>query len=1380
MIVKISRKVREIKYSDSRLHPVIEAAPIENFRPVAAYVLLAPPGAGKTTTFREESVTQPGTYVTARSFNTFDDKPEWHDTTMFIDGLDEVRSGRIDSQTPFDKIRKTLYTLGCPNFRLSCREADWFGMYDAEQLKEVSPDKNIKILRLEPLSEEDIWNILRDNLNVSNPEFFILEAKKRGIQSLLTNPQSLEMLAHAVRNGGDWPETKTEVFVMACQTLLGEHNIGHKVSAMNPFSTPDLMEASGRICAVQLLTGASGFSQVNAEDKNGIISMDQFSGHQHDVYPQCLQSKLFESMVDGMAPVHRLVAEFLAARHVARLVDENGLPIGRFLSLVTGHDGAVVSELRGLVAWLGAQSRIARSEIIGRDSIGSVLYGDSGQFSLDDRCVLLKRLKVDIDNNYGSIPWDDLLSGFGEMITPEMENILREELEDQSREESNQSFVAFLLKALKNAIALKGLNKLLMQIVRDKTRSISVRISALEVLIRYRELDDGAFDEFMTLVEDIHNGKIQDHESTLLLYLLDALYPNVITEARIIEYLNIPANWGHDFNHEYFWSFLLPEKSTPEQLSLILDQLVDRSNQLIENDNYQCSNSFLHKFAGALLARILDKSVKELELDRLFDWLGLIMDQDCHADHYHDQNISDIQKWLERHPEQWKSLVSRSIKSCTNQNSYMKSGEFFAHMHNEMYYRLFMKKPADFGVWCLDQAIITEDAVISDWLLERVAECLHYEFANEGLSHQLALSRLTDFPEKKDCFLKALKKDQDFTQYQNRKIQAKGLSKRFNRPDWHDDVEPYRGELRENKAPPVLLHQLAKVYLGGYSGVGGNNPEEWLDFILRHDSSLVEDVLTGFRRVTERSDLPSYKEILRLRIADRTHYLAYPIMAGLEKISDSEALDSMLGKERIIRLVLAIYYSVPMWPTRRSPVASPPFWLNRLLTNHPTIVADVLVEFVVGRQRNRKTASPLFDLANTQKYEEVARLSTMTILEKFPVNCTSEQLYDLNYLLLSASKIPERDSLLRLVEKKIDQGRMNIAQKVHWLVAGLFFSPGLYASRLESYVSGRERRIGFLAKAVSGRFQLPETIPKDLRVLAISLLIKLLGPSYRPISSYGDSEEEGGIFLEMPVGGQVSAYINQLAKISSPAATDSIRKLLSNEKLRPWKSHLERAAYHQNEVCREDQFRHYNLQDVLDTLDNSSPANARDLAVLTYEKLEEINKEIRQSNTSDWRQYWNVDSYNRPVDPKPENACRDLLASKLRTKLEIFGIDVQPEGSYADSRRADIRVAYQGFHVPIEIKKSSSRDLWSAIGTQLISKYLIDPGSGGNGIYLVLWFGRTEQCPVSPPISGKSPTTAKELEEGLVELLPDDKMYNIHVCVADVAKPGEVVIGSNA
>jgi hypothetical protein len=190
--------------------------------------------------------------------------------------------------------------------------------------------------------------------------------------------------------------------------------------------------------------------------------------------------------------------------------------------------------------------------------------------------------------------------------------------------------------------------------------------------------------------------------------------------------------------------------------------------------------------------------------------------------------------------------------------------------------------------------------------------------------------------------------------------------------------------------------------------------------------------------------------------------------------------------------------------------------------------------------------------------------------------------------------------------------------------------------------------------------------------------------------------------------------------------------------------------------------------EVCKTLVSGSPANAADLAALTTDHLRELALEIRLGNTDQYKQFWNVDQYSRPLEQRPEDACRDTLLERLRDRLRNLGIDAQPEGHYANDKRADIRVSYTtpnlSMAVPIEIKRDSHRDLWRAISEQLIDLYTRDPGSAGRGIFLVFWFGG-KNMPAPP--TGDRPRNAQELDTQLIAVVPEDKRELISVCVMD-------------
>ena len=200
--------------------------------------------------------------VTARDFLTFDPQshPEWHDKTLFIDGLDETRVGANDARTPFDQIRRRLDALGKPRFRLSCREADWLGANDQKRLESVSPDSKVTVLRLNPLTNSDIADILNARPDINDADAFIAAAEERGVDGLLANPQTLKMLADVVAQGGGWPKSRKETFEMACGQMVREHNEEHQAAqeSNTPPAPDQLLDAAGRLCAVQLISGVAG------------------------------------------------------------------------------------------------------------------------------------------------------------------------------------------------------------------------------------------------------------------------------------------------------------------------------------------------------------------------------------------------------------------------------------------------------------------------------------------------------------------------------------------------------------------------------------------------------------------------------------------------------------------------------------------------------------------------------------------------------------------------------------------------------------------------------------------------------------------------------------------------------------------------------------------------------------------------------------------------------------------------------------------------------------------------------------------------------------------------------------------------------------------
>ena len=1368
----VSRTCTVIEEPDSQEKSKNQSRELKDFRETNTYVLLGAPGSGKTTAFKCEAKCSGGCYVTARDFLTFDNRPEWHNTPLYIDALDEIRIGTTDVRTPLDRIRKKLDQMERPRFRLSCREADWFGANDRDRLKDVSCDGKITVLRIDSLSDKDIRKILRTDINVEDVDRFLCNANKNGITSLLSNPQNLQMLVAAVKSGA-WPESQKETFELAYRTLIREFNPEYNIAIRDNTEIPRLMDISGKLCAVLLLAGYNGYTLPGHERNSQFLELNQIPGEDRAILHDCLKTRLFESPMNGqISPVHRQTSEFLAASYLANHITNNGLPLTRILALMTGDDGVVMSGLKGLTAWLATHSKPSRVEIITRMPLETALYGDFKDFSPSEKRTVLNGIKSDAKRNPWFITEVKMGPQLGLLVSPGTETIFKEILTDPSREESWQFYMIIVIEALAYGEPLPGIADLLLKLLRDSTWWFRIRHRAVDVFIRHRCDEEKSFADLKKLTVDINACRIPDSDYVLLGCLLTKLYPKSLSASKVMQYLRPSSSQNNGGDYEYFWTAHLPRESNLRQLALLLDDFFARYDHFCaEVGKNPTTMDFLSKVPLVLLSHFLESSKDNVELDRLFDWLGTAAWIDGLTTINRTSNEAQhIRDWLECHPEAQKTLLEMGLSRCVSQDECTDQSEFLVCMHKEVDRRHFVfnaKWPPDFGLWCLNHAVNAENQNAAIWFVRKVAECLHLRTSNEGLNQKVVAKQLVGHPHLEKTFIETLTEfkkpyadNECFAQDEKMKKSSDQLKR-------YDTVKQRAGELRENRAQPGFLHHLAKAYFGCFVDIQGDTPKERLKDYLGNEDGLINAVLEGFRRTINRNDLPTAEEIIRLHSNNRTHFLALPFRAGLEEIARSTSKGNIGLDTMQSRLAVAIHYTVLLWHRANDTFNQTPIWFSHLLKFHLDIVADVLVRYASAKLRSGSSSvNGLYELAHDNSYIKVTPLAVFEILRAFPVRCNNSQLQALSYLLLAASHHCELKKMyIELIDKKLSYRSMNVAQHIYWLVAGVLVLPEVYRRKLKTFTAMNERRIRFLAEAVVSQFYNSRMTSQNLDVLTLRFLIRVMGTSYSPFKS----EDAGWVTPAMNAANCVRAFINRIATVPSESATNALESLISDRDMKSWHSYLLDAAYRQSMIRNEASFHHCTVEQILETLENRSPANAADLAALTLEYISEISKNIRHGNESGWRQFWNVDKDNKPISPRPENSCRDRLLSDLRNKLQNLGIDAQPEAHYADDKRCDIQVSYGGFNVPVEIKRSCHRDLWSAIKTQLIAKYTKDPGAKGYGIYLVFWFGYTDGCRPTP-WRGPLPSSAEDLEKLLYSTLSEEH-FKIKIHVIDVARP---------
>ena len=1335
----VPRTCTEISAGNEDQHREKESQLLEAFRDAPAYVLLGDPGAGKTTAFEVEcaALRENACLVTARDFLTFDPQshPEWRNKTLFIDGLDETRVGANDARTPFDQIRRRLDALGNPRFRLSCREADWLGANDRKRLESISPDSKVTVLRLNPLTNSDIADILNARPDINDADAFIAAAEDRGVDGLLANPQTLKMLADVV--GGGWPKSRKETFERACGQMVREHNEEHEAAqeSNSPPAPDQLLDAAGRLCAVQLISGVAGYTLRGQVDED-YPALDQCDSGSLEMLRYALATKLFKGISDNrFAPIHRHIAEFLGARHLAQII-ERDLPARRVIALITGEDGTVVTEMRGLSAWLAAHCKDARAELIERDPIGVGLYGDIREFFTDEKRALLKALNREASRLDSA--WR-MTAAFGALATPDMEPALKAILSDSNPDRDHQMFTYFVLRVLREGGPLPNLSELLLEIVRDDTRWPPVNYAALDAFIHNcsdiedknncSDIEDKT-SKLKALLADIHTGTLSDTDNELLGTLLAQLYPQELPPSEVWDYLSEEGNPELIGRHLRFWDTGLIEKSSDEQVAELLDNL-ERLPRLQSALDVRHLNSLPLK----LLARGLKAHGDKLDTERLYDWLdvGFAENQDVFWSRA-EEAIHEIRSWLEQRPEVHKAVFLEGLSRGPE------SDEFRWHAFNVRNRLYGAGPPSDFGLWCLKQAAAMADTKphVAELLLEWAVGAHTDQRSNEGLSLKV-LQEHTQRNETLKAYLDRLlvppsiPPRQQELQEQDRQYAEEQRQKEEKRLVY---IRSNEAALRENRASPALLHQIAYKYLSRFFHFGGDVGLKAIEEELLSDRGLIDASLQGLRGTINREDVPDVKEILCLRKKRHRHNLGLPFLAGLAEVERTAPEDASLWDDSRIRRAIAFYYCTPHGGYR-------PGWYQRLLVARPKIVAEVQVQFAICEFRSgREHIYKLAELAHDKAHAQVARYASLPLLRAFPTRCKLKQIENLDYLLWAALQYADRAPLQELIDRKLSRKSMNDAQRAHWLAAGIIISQTRYKALLNDFAQGNEYRISHLAKFFCLQDSMQFSFDR-LGIPVLELLIRFVGSYVGPNQWLN---EEGWVTPETQASRLVNDLIQRLAASPTKDASEALVALLAEPALSAWSDVLSRAQDAQRVTWRDASYHHHTIEQVCRTLNGGTPANAAALADLVTDHLDEIARKIRGGPTSDWRQYWNVDQYDRPTCERPEDACRNNLLSDLQDRLKQLDIDAQPEGQYANDKRADIRVSCRDFQVPIEIKRNVHRDLWSAPRNQLIAQYTIDPNTDGYGIYLVFWFGKDR---TQPPPSGTRPANSEELKKRL-------------------------------
>ncbi|TGP94094.1 hypothetical protein EN856_15580 [Mesorhizobium sp. M8A.F.Ca.ET.213.01.1.1] len=1301
-------------------------------------VLLGDPGAGKSYLFRETAKAEGARLITARAFLATPTN-KLSGQVLFIDGLDEKRSGRGDRDT-VDALVEKLFEVSPAKVRISCRVADWLGESDLAALRPYFEHVGTPpVLLLQKLSfKEQLWVLTQQGLQPHEAVAFLKEAMARGLDDFLENPQNLIMLWRAVKTGS-WPATRREVFEQSTGLMLQEFDADHARKGSGVYSTAELRPVAGAICAARLIADVEAISLTEQE------GIPEIPGYRSLTFldPAKIQAALSRRVfvagpeAETVDYAHRTTAEYLAAAFLAKQV-RDGLPFDRVTALM-GVDGHPASELRGLHAWLAVHLPEYADELIEKDPYGVLTYGDAASLAPSSCVALLRAL--------GRLSKSDPWFRSGNRDAPPIAALSRGDMAEEFRailKDPNAGFGvrSVVIDALRLGAPLPEMRPDLVAVL-SQDAPYEQRLHALLALLRLG--DEGKASIVAAFKADLGNTA---NDLRLRAEIIKELYGHPFGHADVVQLVNDTLHSDEDFLATgTLWG--LADRVPLADLPSVLDGIAPTRQKEYGEHNRR------HSEVGMFFANTLVRAWREnraFDPERALRWLSKRL---AFGD---DNQIEELRNAIIEAPKKLEAVASHFFSTLVADNDRWQKYSIYQRS-------ILQTLPAGplLGIVVAQLAAADQGSARRSFFYELAFSlCYRLEQPRADIMfrnlYKLADQEASLEPVRADAVRSSLY-DGYFEGRKNRKAENDAARER-QREEFVQKVERIR-----SGADLGWLNHLGKIYFALYSDVDQSlEPRDRVAAWVGAD--LIEIALAGLRAALLRNDLPTFADVMGLMAKHRCYDWWHALVAGLnERWATGEGFAGLT--DDFLKALLAFDVTNPVSIKRNRSVTwlTHP-WRDALLQQRPELARDVYL--AIARLRlsaGDQGIDGLRELLTAEAFEPYRKESVLELLRDFP----NANLFRLGDMLDAATKLPDaRAEFLAVAEEMLaGTAANNEPQYEMWLATAYLLSPAQFADRVEDFARKRPDII-FLLRDRSGFASRGQPVETALALPQLELLARLTG-TYFPDASF-------------PAGGwsgdrnawDAAEYCRRLfdaiSTLPTVAATHALERLVANADLASYSPHILHALANQRKRRRDVEYDRPDWPRTVAALSNGPPATVADLHALVVAQLLDLKKHIERGNTDIYKQFWNIDAHAKPTEARPEEACRDNFLTMLRPPLQALGIAAEPEGHMARDKRADIAVSIATHKILWELKRDSHAELWTAAMGQLDRFYTPDPGAKGFGIYCVFWFGdkMTGKIP-APPKGVARPTSADELEKTLTELLPETAKSRITVIVVDVS-----------
>jgi hypothetical protein len=1277
-------------------------------------VILGEAGMGKSHLLDWLAASPGYSHCTARQLiNRYDPNTLLSDAQILvIDALDEVSSQKEGDGV--DLVLRQLGKLGYPRFILACRVADWRSATGLEAIHEQYAEKPLE-LHIEPFDDDDAYTFLSATLGLAEAENVIEHFNARGLNGLLGNPQTLELIAR-VAGSGKLPETRSELFERAIEVLRVEHR---DTKARSQPGRETGLDAAGAAFAGLILTGSEAIVRISAANAaEGELQLSDISLlPDGDVVEAMLSTRLFKADgVDRFTYLHRRVGEYLGAQWLAKQAN-TPQKRRRLLSVFHSH-GLVPSSLRGIHAWLALEPALTKA-VITADPMGLIEYGDADVLTADQAHLLIGSLELLAKDNPRFRDWGPYaLRGFRHPVV--IEDIRRL----ISTPETSFSLCLLMLEAVRGSDIASLLKDELRKIVIDPRAYFACRKVAGEILI---DVNDDI--DWPTVLHTL--GSSRDELSIrLAIEVIDKIGYEQFDANLIVSLVIAYAGSG---SHTIGVLMLLERHLPDGQIADVLDLLAVAAKSLGKWDD-QPGNDVLTDLAYHLIVRVVEAG--GVTANELWSWLEPFHSRDGYQRDVH-QKLHELIRSDDNLRRSVQRLVLLELPS--DHNPYQQS-------------------------WRLSERstgfILSDTDVIAllNWLDpinhsdERWRDLvLLSRHDSEAGAEVRAAARL--FAARSADLLHWLDKLTEQTV-----------------PDWQIKKTERERERRAEQAAihaghrnhfSALIDQMragdysaivgpAKAYLNLYNDIEDAPAHKRIGQWLGDD--IGEVAHAGFEAfLTLDPPRPTAQQIAKSNANGKAYDAAYIIVAalaerhrvgvGFDDLSDERLMAGLFELRRsriddhagVVGLIEAVEATIHIRGG----------WKEAMKLYHEPQL-----------QQRREDVNGLYTLMRDQVHVAMSTELAAEWLERFPDLPAGPEL-ELVDRLIRSGRFEELRRTLALRSTSTDEERRR-----NWVAIGVIVDFPVTVARLGAKPIEPEL-LWHIRHRISNR------INDDTNVLLNAAQSEWMINTFRSLwpMVHRPSGASSGDSNSWDASSFIVQLIRRLANDTSDEANDALVRL-RDAPVDGYSEEVKIVIAEQKRIRVEATYVPPTLA-AIDAITRSlAPVSLVDLQTVVLEELAIAQAKIKSDDAESWRGF-----YDDKKIPFVEERCRDHLLGLLRQGSSGFTFD--PETHVAADKEVDITCSAGTLRIPIEIKGQWHSELWTGSDRQLDALYTPDWRAEGRGIYLVLWFGEQKQTTKrlkSPGRHETLPTTADELKRMLVAKSRSAREGRVTVFVLDLVR----------